>query len=199
MAFFEAYNPTDRVIAGQAAYNVAPDSAGGYFTKIECFCFTQQVLKPHERVRDAGSVLRRSRDRERRGRASSSRKSPCPTPSTKPNCPRASRPRLPRRTNPINRHQATEAFRGTRDIWRTRRTTTTTSSRPRSGPSSAPSRPSPCCSARCCAFHGYGSWLLLIGVAGGGDHDDLVVVDGGARGQYRRPYAGGARSACATA
>jgi cytochrome c oxidase assembly protein subunit 11 len=50
LAFFEAYNPTDRTVGGQASYNVAPDQAGGYFTKIECFCFTEQVLKPHERV-----------------------------------------------------------------------------------------------------------------------------------------------------
>lgn len=50
LAFFEAYNPTDRVVAGQASYNVVPDQAGGYFTKIECFCFTEQVLQPHERI-----------------------------------------------------------------------------------------------------------------------------------------------------
>ena len=50
LAFYEAYNPTDKPIAGQAAYNVSPDVAGAYFTKIECFCFTQQVLQPHERV-----------------------------------------------------------------------------------------------------------------------------------------------------
>jgi cytochrome c oxidase assembly protein subunit 11 len=50
LAFYEAYNPTDRVIAGQASYNVVPDQAGGYFTKIECFCFTEQVLQPHERI-----------------------------------------------------------------------------------------------------------------------------------------------------
>lgn len=50
LAFFEAYNPTNRTVAGQASYNVMPDQAGGYFTKIECFCFTEQVLKPHERV-----------------------------------------------------------------------------------------------------------------------------------------------------
>ena len=37
-------------IAGTASYNVTPYSAGGYFDKIDCFCFTQQVLKPHERV-----------------------------------------------------------------------------------------------------------------------------------------------------
>ncbi|WP_102108709.1 cytochrome c oxidase assembly protein [Oceaniglobus roseus] len=50
LAFYEAYNPTDRVVAGQASYNVAPYEAGGYFTKIDCFCFTEQVLQPGERV-----------------------------------------------------------------------------------------------------------------------------------------------------
>jgi cytochrome c oxidase assembly protein subunit 11 len=50
LAFYEAYNPTDRVVAGTASYNVAPFSAGGYFTKIDCFCFTEQVLQPGQRV-----------------------------------------------------------------------------------------------------------------------------------------------------
>lgn len=50
LAFYEAYNPTDRVVAGTAAYNVTPFSAGGYFTKIDCFCFQLQVLQPGERV-----------------------------------------------------------------------------------------------------------------------------------------------------
>jgi len=50
LAFYEAYNPTDRVVAGQASYNVAPYDAGGYFNKIECFCFTEQPLQPGERV-----------------------------------------------------------------------------------------------------------------------------------------------------
>jgi cytochrome c oxidase assembly protein subunit 11 len=50
LAFYEAYNPTDETIAGTAAFNVAPDAAGGYFTKIQCFCFSMQVLRPHERV-----------------------------------------------------------------------------------------------------------------------------------------------------
>ena len=50
LAFFEAYNPTDHVTAGQASYNVSPDQAGGYFTKIACFCFNEQVLQPHQRV-----------------------------------------------------------------------------------------------------------------------------------------------------
>jgi len=51
LAFYEAYNPTDLVTAGTASYNVAPFSMGGYFNKIECFCFTKQVLQPGERVR----------------------------------------------------------------------------------------------------------------------------------------------------
>ena len=50
LAFYEAYNPTDRPVAGQASYNVTPYSAGGYFQKIECFCFTEQILQPGERV-----------------------------------------------------------------------------------------------------------------------------------------------------
>ncbi len=50
LAFYEAYNPTDRPIAGTASYNVAPFEAGNFFTKIDCFCFTEQVLQPGERV-----------------------------------------------------------------------------------------------------------------------------------------------------
>lgn len=50
LAFYEAHNPTDRVIAGTASYNVTPDAAGGYFAKIACFCFTEQVLQPGETV-----------------------------------------------------------------------------------------------------------------------------------------------------
>jgi cytochrome c oxidase assembly protein subunit 11 len=50
LAFYEAYNPTDRPVAGQASYNVTPYSAGAFFEKIDCFCFTEQVLQPGERV-----------------------------------------------------------------------------------------------------------------------------------------------------
>lgn len=50
LAFYEAYNPTDHAIAGRASYNVAPYEAGGFFTKIDCFCFEMQVLQPGERV-----------------------------------------------------------------------------------------------------------------------------------------------------
>ena len=50
LVFYEASNPTDRPIAGRATSNVTPDLAGGYFTKIDCFCFTMQVLDPGETV-----------------------------------------------------------------------------------------------------------------------------------------------------
>lgn len=48
IAFYEAHNPSDKPVAGTASYNVTPDAAGGYFSKIECFCFTEQVLAPGE-------------------------------------------------------------------------------------------------------------------------------------------------------
>ncbi len=50
LAFYEAHNPTDRAIAGQASYNVTPDAAGAFFDKIDCFCFEEQVLQPGETV-----------------------------------------------------------------------------------------------------------------------------------------------------
>ena len=50
LAFYEAYNSTDRPVAGSASYNVAPFDAGGFFAKIDCFCFEEQVLQPGERV-----------------------------------------------------------------------------------------------------------------------------------------------------
>ena len=50
LAFYEAYNPTDKPIAGQSSYNVTPYEAGGFFIKIDCFCFQEQVLQPGERV-----------------------------------------------------------------------------------------------------------------------------------------------------
>lgn len=50
LSFFEAHNPTKRVVAGIASYNVYPYTAGAYFDKIACFCFDMQVLQPGETI-----------------------------------------------------------------------------------------------------------------------------------------------------
>jgi len=48
MAYFEAKNLGDKVSTGSAIYNVSPPTAGRFFDKIQCFCFTKQTLKPGE-------------------------------------------------------------------------------------------------------------------------------------------------------
>ncbi|MEM1162274.1 MAG: cytochrome c oxidase assembly protein [Pseudomonadota bacterium] len=50
LAFYEAHNPTDRPVSGTASFNVTPLSMGGYFAKIDCFCFVEQTLQPGETV-----------------------------------------------------------------------------------------------------------------------------------------------------
>lgn len=50
LAFFNAENLTDKPIIGMATYNVTPDKAAPYFSKVACFCFERQLLLPHEVV-----------------------------------------------------------------------------------------------------------------------------------------------------
>jgi cytochrome c oxidase assembly protein subunit 11 len=50
LANFIAKNKSEAVTAGTAVFNVTPKTAGAYFNKIQCFCFTRQELKPGEQV-----------------------------------------------------------------------------------------------------------------------------------------------------
>ncbi|KAL5290496.1 COX11 family protein [Megaselia abdita] len=50
LAFYTAKNPTDKAVTGISTYNVVPFEAGAYFNKIQCFCFEEQQLNPHEEV-----------------------------------------------------------------------------------------------------------------------------------------------------
>jgi cytochrome c oxidase assembly protein subunit 11 len=47
--YYTVANQSARTTMGQAAYNVTPLTVGSYFTKINCFCFTEQTLAPGEK------------------------------------------------------------------------------------------------------------------------------------------------------
>jgi cytochrome c oxidase assembly protein subunit 11 len=47
--YYTATNLSQRETGGQAGYNVTPTTVGAYFTKINCFCFTEQHLAPGEK------------------------------------------------------------------------------------------------------------------------------------------------------
>lgn len=58
LAFYTAKNPTDKPVIGISTYNVLPFEVGQYFNKIQCFCFEEQLLNPHEQVTLQSSNLK---------------------------------------------------------------------------------------------------------------------------------------------
>jgi cytochrome c oxidase assembly protein subunit 11 len=50
LVYFKATNLSDQPLVGHATYNVEPDVVGRYFNKIQCFCFTEQLLQPGQSI-----------------------------------------------------------------------------------------------------------------------------------------------------
>jgi cytochrome c oxidase assembly protein subunit 11 len=47
---YTAHNTSDVATTGTSTYNVTPDATGSYFSKVACFCFTEQEIGPGESV-----------------------------------------------------------------------------------------------------------------------------------------------------
>ena len=61
LAYFRVTNTSDHALTGRAAYNVAPESAGPYFVKTQCFCFSDQTITGPQDGGLPGGLFRRTR------------------------------------------------------------------------------------------------------------------------------------------
>lgn len=50
LVFFSAENLSDETTVGHASFNVTPETSGIHFNKIQCFCFNEERLDPHQKV-----------------------------------------------------------------------------------------------------------------------------------------------------
>ncbi|MDQ0466667.1 cytochrome c oxidase assembly protein subunit 11 [Caulobacter ginsengisoli] len=48
LAYFTVTNTSDKPYTARASYNVLPEQAGAYFQKLQCFCFSDQTIGPHQ-------------------------------------------------------------------------------------------------------------------------------------------------------
>ena len=50
LTHYRVTNVSQRPIVGTSTYNVTPEPAGPWFNKVQCFCFTEQLLLPGQSV-----------------------------------------------------------------------------------------------------------------------------------------------------